>query len=57
MSFAGTSAAAAGSRQVPALITNLKVATTQAQLPVMALEGAAPLVETVQEGLPWDGDG
>ena len=56
MSFAGTSAAA-GRLQVPALITNLKVATTQAQLPVMALEGAAPLVETVQEGLPWDDDG
>jgi hypothetical protein len=36
--------------QVPALITNLKVATTQAQLPVMALEGAC--WETTAGGYP-----
>ena len=36
--------------QVPALITNLKVATTQAQLPVMALEGACG--ETTAGGYP-----
>eukprot|EP00435_Cladocopium_sp_Y103_P047385 s1388_g13.t3 len=51
MTGSGRSPAVLASKlKVPALITNLKVATTQAQLPVMALEGGQIQVGEPQVG-------